>query len=143
MKIKDITIKDITIDEIRQGKNWKVISPENIDWENILLEAIPIEACEKFNVSDLIVYSAVFVTDDERVTPLVIIKEAFSVEYGGDYCEMVKGRWQQSGLEPNPNASPGNEYFANPLEEDESFISDEDDYRKWHRDNFKKYIKLL
>jgi hypothetical protein len=136
-------IKDITLDDIRQGKNWKVISPESIHWDDVLLEEIPIEECQRFHEEDLIVYSVIFVTDDERVTPLVMLKEAYSAEYGGDYCEFVNGHWRQVGLKPNPNAPLGNEYFANPLDEDESFISDDYDYRKWHRDNFKKYADLL
>ena len=135
-------IKDISVSDIKEGRNWKVLSPEDIDWDNILLEETPIEECFDFDDEDLIVYSAIFVSDDEQITPLVMIKQVSDTGYGGDYCEFVDGRWRQVGLVPNPEAF-GTEYYANPLEKDESFVSDDDDYRKWHRDNFRKYISFL
>lgn len=137
-------IKDISVNDIRAGKKWKVISPNDIDWENILLEDTPIQECSNFKEDDLVVYSAIYVADDEnQIIPIVMIKEAFSVEYGGDYCELIDGHWRQVGLEPNPNYPFGNEYIASPLEEDQSFTSDDQDYRKWHQNKFKKYIDLL
>ena len=136
-------IKDISINDIKEGKNWKVLSPENIDWDKISLEELSIRDSSDFNEDYLILYSAVFVSDDEKTTPLVMLKKVGDLDYGGDYCEFVDGRWRQLGLEPNPNAPFGNEYYANPLEKDESFVSDDHDYRKWHRNNFRKYISLL
>jgi hypothetical protein len=135
-------IKDITLDDIRKGRNWRVTSVEHGAFPDVPLEELAIEEAEEFESEDMIVYSTIFVTDSGHVKPLVTIKEVQTPEYGGDSCEFVDGRWRQAGLEPNPNAPPGTEYFANPLKQDPSFDSDDDD-RKWHREGFKKFIALL
>ncbi|MBK9153927.1 MAG: hypothetical protein IPM25_06875 [Chloracidobacterium sp.] len=135
-------IRDITVVDIRQGKNWKVCDDEYFDWENDLLENLPIIDATEFRPEDDIVYSAIYVTDEGEVKPLVLIKAVEDLDYGGDYCEFVNGKWQQVGFVPNPNAAPGNEYVANPLEQDGSFIS-EDDYRDYHREHFKKFAQRL
>ena len=135
-------IKDITLDDIRKGRNWKVTSLEHGSFPDVPLEELSIQEADEFGPEDIVVYSTIFVTDSGKVKPLVTIKEADSLEYGGDACEFVDGRWRQVGLEPNPNAPSGTEYFANPLEQDPSFITDHD-YRKWHREGFKRFISLL
>jgi hypothetical protein len=135
-------IKDITIDDIRQGKNWKAQSSEDFWLQDNPLEILPVVEANRFESEDLIVYSAIFVTDDGGIKPLVMIKRVGNLDYGGDYCEFVNGKWQQVGLVPNPNATFGTEYIANPLEQDDSFISD-DDYRAYHREGFKKFASSL
>lgn len=136
-------IKDITLDDIRGGKNWKVVLPEDgVFPEAIPLEEVAAEEADEFGPGDYIAYSSIFVTGAGEVKPLVMIKLVADLDYGGDYCEFVDGRWRQLGLEPDPHAPSGEEYVANPLEQDPSFVS-EDDYRKAHREGFKKYISLL
>ena len=136
-------IKDITLDDIRQGKNWKVVLPEDGSFpDDIPLEGLTVEEAAEFEPEDYVVYSTIFVTNAGAVKALVMIKTVEDMDYGGDYCEFVDGRWRQLGLEPNPNAPFGEEYIADPLEQDPSFVS-EDDYRKAHREGFKKNISLL
>lgn len=129
-------LKEISIDEIIQGKNWK-IHPSNDS-----IEIWEVEATETFDPKDCIAYSAIFVTDTGSVTPLILIKEVCDLDYGGDYVEYKNGKWQQLGIESNPNSSKGKDYIANPLFIDPSFDAD-DDYRKEHQDNFKKWIVKL
>ena len=134
-------IKDITIEDIRQGKNWKAQSAEDFAWENSPLEDLPIVAATEFEPEDIVIYSALAVYDDGEVKPLVQIKCVEDLDYGGDYCELVNGKWQQVGLVPNPDTTFGTEYVANPLDEDESFSGD--DYREYHRAGFRKLASQL
>jgi hypothetical protein len=134
-------IRDISITDIAQGKNWKVLSTENFDWENNRLEALPIAEATEFEPEDEIVYSGVYVTHNGEVEPLVLIKAVEDLSYGGDYCELVGGSWQQVGLVPDPGALPENEYIANPLDEDESFSGE--DYRAYHREGFRNFVQRL
>ncbi len=135
-------ICDLNILDIRQGKNWKVLSADEFDWENDPLENLSLTEAPDFQPENLVVYSAIFVSDVGEVTPLVIIKEVQGLDYWGDSCEFVGGRWRQAGLVANPNAPLGTGYVADPLEQDDSFISD-DDYRAWHREGFRKYAPGL
>lgn len=136
-------IRDIGLDEVRNGKNWKLVDPKEL-LGNLPLEDVSIEEAEHFGPEDYVVYSALFATDSGEVQPRVIIKEVGSQEYGGDECEFVAGKWQQVGLVPNPNAPFGNEYFANPLAEDPSFFSDEEqDDRAYHREGFQQWANQL
>ena len=114
-------IRDITLDEIRQGKNWKLVNPREMIGD-APLEDVSIEECESFRPEDYVVYSAMYVTNAGEVQPRVMIKEVGNMEYGGDECEFVGGKWRQAGLVPNPNAPLGTEYFANPLAEDTVFL---------------------
>ena len=132
-------IKDITINEIILGKNWKLTLPEDFD---IPMEEWEIQDTDTFNEEDNIVYSAIFVTKSGKVTPLVLLKEVGDLDYGGDYCEYLNGKWSQVGLVANPNMESTDEYIANPLEQDPSFDAD-DDYRAEHRENFKKWSEKL
>jgi hypothetical protein len=135
-------IKDITLDDIRRGKNWRIPLLKSGSLPDVPLEELPVEDTDEFMPDDMIVYTSIFVTDSGTVKPLVVIREVGSLEYNGDQCEYVDGRWRQSGLIPDPDAPMGTEYFANPLEQDPSFISD-DDYRQWHRDGFRQFISRL
>ncbi len=132
-------IKDISLEEIKRGSNWKATYPEDPDapFEDCLVE----ETID-FKPEDTIAYSVISVTEDEQVKPLIQIKEVVYLDYGGDYCEWIDGKWRQLGLVPNPNAPISQEYVANPLDIDPSFDADHD-YRAWHRDNFKKYISKI
>jgi hypothetical protein len=140
--LQGMRIRDITVADIGQGKNWKVKSTEDFDWENDPLEDLSIVDASDFEPEDEIVYSALYVTHNGEVQPLVLIKAVEDSDYGGDYCEFVNGKWRQVGLVPDPSALPGTEFIANPLEYDESFIS-EDDYRAHHREGFQKYKQGL
>ncbi len=135
-------IKDITLDDIRKGKNWRVTLLVNGSFPDAPLEELSIEEGEEFGPEVYVVYSTIYVTDSGEVKPLVMIKQVLDMEYGGDYCEIVDGRWSQVGLKPNPNYPSGTEFFANPLEQDPSFVSD-CDYRKWHREGFQEFISQL
>ena len=132
-------IKDITIKELKMGLNWRIYYPENIDEP---LENCMIEQVDEFNPEDVIAYSAICVTEDGQVTPLIQIKEVGDSDYGGDFCEWIDGKWQQVGLVPNPEALPSIEYIANPLDIDPSFDS-EDDFRAENRDNFNKFVSKI
>lgn len=136
-------IKDITIEDIRLGKNWKAQSPEDFGWQVNPLEDLSIVEATEFEPEDTIIYSVIVVYDNGEVKPLVQIKQVQDLDYGGDFCEMVNGKWRQLGLVPNPIAPIGTEYVANPLEQDESFISDDHDYRAHHRAGFIKFASNL
>lgn len=136
-------IRDITLDEIRQGKNWKLVNPREMLGDSPL-EDVSIEECESFLPEDYVVYSAIYVTNAGEVQPRVMIKEVGDMEYGGDECEFVGGKWRQAGLVPNPNAPLGTEYFANPLAEDPSFFADEEeDDRAYNREQFRQWAPRL
>lgn len=136
-------IRDISLDEIRKGKNWKLVDPRELLGE-LALEDVSIAESEQFGPEDYVVYSAIFATDSGEAQPRVMIKEVGSLEHGGDECELVAGKWQQVGLVPNPNAPFGNEYFANPLAEDPSFdVDEETDERSYHREKFQEWSAKL
>ena len=69
------------------------------------------------------------------------MKEMGTVEYGGDYCEHVGGKWRQVGLEPNPDAPTGQMYIASPHSDDPSFLADED--HAYHAGNFATYVARM
>jgi hypothetical protein len=135
-------IADITMEDIRHGRNWRACC-EDFDFFEQPLEELEIEDCVEFTTDDTIVYSGIWVGGDDSVVALVLIKEAFDAGYGGDYCEYVNGRWKQLGLVANPNAQPGNEYIANPLDLDPSFDAPDHDYREYHRTKFLAYKDSL
>lgn len=143
-----LRIRDLTVDDIRFGKNWKVTDPHELLFigKTLNLEDIHVSETESFSEEDTIAYSAIFVTKDGTVSPLVLIKEVAEIDYGGEYCEVHAGKWRQVGLIPNPNALHGTDYVANPLDQDPSFNTmdnEKDDYRARHRDGFKKWsVKL-
>ena len=126
-------IKDIRPNEIAAGKNWKVID-DDFDYD-LPLEEWDIEEADEFDMEDTIAYSAVYTVGD-AVIPLILIKEVQDMDYGGDYCEYVNGKWSQVGLVPKPDLPVGDEYIANPLAHDPSFDADWD-YRGWHKEQFR------
>lgn len=136
-------IRDLTIEDIRSGRNWKVRNPDEMLAPHNL-EDLHISLVDDFSEDDHVVYSAVFVTKDGSVSPLVLIKEVGDADYGGDYCEVHAGKWRQVGLVPNPAAPQGAEYIANPLDNDPSFVSEPpDEYRNTHRAGFRKWSEKL
>ena len=134
-------IKDVTLSEISSGINWKVLVDDEFDFD-LPLEDWDIEDTAEFERYDTIAYSAVYVVEN-NATPLILIKEVQGIDYGGDYCEYINGKWRQLGLEPDPNAPVGQEYIANPLDQDPSFDAPDWDHRGWHRENFRKFVIKL
>jgi hypothetical protein len=139
-----MNIKDITINDIRKGKNWRIIpSPENI-WIDLPMEEWgPIEELGKYSLEDSVVYSGIVIYKTGEVRPIVLVKSIDDSDYGGDYCERINGTWKQVGLVPNPNALIKYEFIANPLSEDTSFGSLNDDYRREHKNGFRMHVSKL
>lgn len=139
MKIRDITIADI-----RAGKNWRL---SDIDLQECLdlpmEEWGPLVEALRFEPSDCVVYSGLVAYASGRVKPIVCVREVQYLDYGGDYCEFVQGKWRQVGLVPNPNAEVGREYIANPLANDPSFDALDHDYREYHRRGFSNHNSSL
>ena len=143
-----LRIRDLTIDDIRSGQNWKVTDPEEFlqIGETLNLEDIHIAKAEPFSEKDWVAYSALFLTESGSVSPLILIKEVGESQYGGDYCEMHSGKWRQVGLVPNPSAPHGMEYVANPLDQDPAFDTidnQSDDSRAENRAQFRKWSVRL
>lgn len=139
MKIRDITVRDI-----REGKNWRFLVPDDGNYVDLPMEEWgPIQEAKEFVPQDHVLYSGITVYRDGRVKPIVCLKEVQYLDYGGDYCEYVNGGWQQLGLRPNPNVQPSDTYIANPLEIDPSFDAPDHDFRKAHRDGFWRHVAKL
>jgi len=136
-------IKDLTQADIRSGRNWRLVEPDSVFDESRPMEEWRIQPAATFTAEDEIVYSALWVTDTGIVTPMVLVKRVGDLDYGGDYCELVDGRWRQVGLTPNPSAPPGQEYVANPLPQDPSFDASDRDYRAEHRSGFRRWAAHL
>lgn len=132
-------IKNISINEILEGKNWKLLDNEHLEFP---MEETSIKEESNFIPTDRILYSGVLVSRSGVVTPIVLSKEINYIDYGGDYCWYVNGKWIQIGLVPNPDSESMDEYIANPLEIDPSYDSDHD-FRLEHRENFFKWSKKL
>lgn len=140
-QLKNMQISEITFEDIKRGKNWRIANPS--EFNDLELEDLTIESCNNFSLNDYVVYSSIFVSDEGKVIPTVIIKEVGSPEHGGDMCEMIDGKWQRVGLNPNPTASVfGKEYVANPLLDDPSFDTrdEDDDERTYNKEEFRKWI---
>jgi hypothetical protein len=137
MKIRDITLADI-----RAGKNWCLVPPAEERWFDAPMEEWgPLVESDQFAPEDHVVYSGLVAYRSGRVKAIVQIKTVGDLDYGGDFCELVDGKWRQLGLVPNPNAEVGQEFIANPLSTDESFSTDE--YREEHRQGFFKHASKL
>ena len=135
-------IRDITLADIRAGKNWRLTPPENERWFDAPMEQWgPLTEADQFAAEDHIVYSALSAYRPGRVEAIVLIKTVGDIDYGGDYCELVEGGWRQAGLVPNPDAEISEEFIADPLSIDPSFSSD--DYREHHRRGFLTYVGKL
>ncbi len=127
-------IKDIKLTEVKRGTNWRLVETDEEAWRDTPMEEWRIERAEPLRVTDHAVYSGAYVLENGSVEPLLLLKEVSSIEYGGDYCEHVGGRWRQVGLEPNPDAPIGDEYIANPHDDDPSFMGECG--HLWHARNF-------
>ncbi len=141
-------IRDLTLDDIRSGRNWKVADPDELSQigARFRLEDVHILEADSFAQNDTIAYAALFVTEDGSVSPLVLIKMVGDIDYGGEYCEVQDGKWRQVGLVSNPSAPHGVEYVANPLDIDPSFTTldaPKADFRAEHRANFRKWCSSL
>lgn len=135
-------IRDIELAEIRSGKNWRFVAPDTDRWFDLPMEDWgPLLAAGEFGPDDYVVYSGLIVYSSGFVKPIVLFKQVGDLDYGGDYCEFVEGKWRQIGLVPNPDAEVGQEFFANPLPIDGSFSNDE--YREHHRQGFRKHVSKL
>jgi hypothetical protein len=171
-------IKDINVDDVRAGMNWRVLNPDKLLEPDFLMEDLEIEPLGQYIPSDTLVYSGIWVylkdlgeprsdisqpfkrdececlfpPEDPKdleqrmipvVEPLLMVKEV--QESGWDYCEYVEGQWRQVGLKPNPDAPLTNEYFANPVQEDEEFDVCGDDLplREIHKRGFRNWIEFL
>ena len=87
-------ISDISLDDIRQGKNWKLLDPDEF-LGSLPMEEMSIEPLERFGPEDYVVYSAIYVTDAGEVLPHVMIKEVGSLEYGGDVHSLMASGGKQ------------------------------------------------
>jgi len=133
-------IKEVRLEHIAAGTNWKVVQEGEFDFD-LPLEEWDIEQADEFDMEDTVAYSGVYVVGNIAI-PLILVKEVQDMDYGGDYCQYVDGKWSQVGLVPNPDAPDGDEYIANPLPQDPSFDTDWD-HRGWHRENFGKSISKI
>ena len=69
-------IRDITIWNIRAGKNWRLTRPNDDGWLDLRMEEWgPIVEVTEFLPNDQIVYSGITVYPDGRVKPIVCIRE--------------------------------------------------------------------
>jgi len=137
-------INEITVEDIKAGKNWKLLDPNEL--LELELEDLTIAEHVAFSDDDYVVYSTVYVTDSGSVTPMVIIREVGTLEYGGEMCELKDGRWQRLGANPNPDSQVfGNEYIANPLPNDPTFDTGDptDDEPAYNRTQFKRWAEQL
>ncbi len=57
-------IKDILLEEIKAGKNWKVKLPNDL---NTPFEEWEVEPEEEFSLDDRVAYSAVFVSQNDTI----------------------------------------------------------------------------
>jgi hypothetical protein len=134
LKIGQIDVRDVLA-----GKNWRFVpAPDEThdapmeEWDGV--QEIGADRLEE---EDQIIYSGLYVTETS-VRPLLMLKEIGDYEFGGDYCRYDGGRWRQLGLEPDPDAEIGDEYYADPSPLDPSFEDAEE--RRLHRRMFKKNV---
>ena len=57
---RGLQIKDITVAEIKQGKNWRVLNPDAL-LDDVPLECLEIEPLDQYTASDTVVYSGIHV----------------------------------------------------------------------------------
>lgn len=143
-EVVTLRIKDIPLSDVKAGKNWRFYPPHDDDWLELPMEDWgPVIEADDFTENDEILYSGLLAYPSGDVIPVLMLKTVGDAGYWGDSCEFVKGRWQQIGLEPNPNAPLGQEYIANPLASDPSFDAPDHDYRTWHRNGFLEHLHRL
>lgn len=68
---------------------------------------------------ETVAYSALAVSANGEVRPLLVIREVGTYEWWGDTCEYVDGSWRE--LQASPAWSAAEEYVAAPLSNDPSF----------------------
>jgi hypothetical protein len=137
-------IRDITVADILERKNWRLSEADlQLCCERPLEEWGPLAEVRTFAPSDHVVYSGITVYGDGRVKPIVCVREVQYLDYGGDYCELAAGGWRQIGLVPNPDAEVGETYIGNPLPSDPSFDAPDHDHRQYHRDGFARHAHGL
>jgi hypothetical protein len=129
---------DISLDEVRAGRVWKLVDSYEDEFDLPLEDRGPLEAPADFSQGDWIVYSAVMVDGNERVQPLLLVHE-FGGGYGGDYLEWVGGSWRQLGLVSNADFAAVEEFIADPHPRDATFNCETGDYRAQHRDGFLRH----
>ena len=133
-------IDEISISDIAAGRNWKI----SASWDPHEDPGYPpLSPAESFSDDDYVVYSAVFVTDAGKVTPMLLIKRVGDLDYGGEYLELKDGSWRRLGEEPDPHAPHGVDFIATPLQCDPSFDAGDQDHRLYHRDNFRQWAPAL
>jgi hypothetical protein len=130
-------IRDISIAEVRQGLNWRLVKTNGEAWWEKPMEEWNIEPATPLRAKDHAVYSAVYVLENGEVDPVLIVRDVSSRTPGGDYAEFVDGHWRQLGLVPNPNAIPGTEYIATPHPNDRSFTANE---RELQSEMFARFV---
>jgi len=121
-------IQDVTLDDLRQGTNWRAVNPNDYFDGLIPLQELSLGKSAKFSKQDYVIYSVIYVIEPDEVRPLLMMHRVGDMDYGGCYCHYVNGQWQESGLEPDPNYPVGKEYVANPLPNDHSFVSSPSGY---------------
>lgn len=131
-------IADVTLADIRAGLNWKLLDPDD-QYRGEPPEKMEIEVTDTYTPDDYVLYSGLQVTDSGKVYGLLLLKRVGDHGYGGDYYDFNKGRWTQVGLESEPDAEPSNEYIANPLDIDPSFV----ELRTLYRQQFQEWVGRL
>lgn len=111
-------IKDVRIDDVWSGKNWRAISEFEAD-----LVDIEIEECSSWSPEDTVVYSALAVARTGDVRPLLLIREVGTYEWWGDTVEYVGGAWRSLEMR-DASEEAWEEYVANPLDDDPSFMGE-------------------
>lgn len=138
-------INDIEIEDVRQGKKWRVAPPlEGWTVRSIEQQANLVEADDEglFIASDQVVYSGLMAFPSGRVKAVLLFKKVGDAEYGGVYWHRQGNSWREVGVEPDPGYElGGREFIANPLSVDPSFDAPDHDYRAVHRDGFRRYAK--
>lgn len=136
MKIREIDVRDVLA-----GKTWRFVEASDETYEAPMEEWDGVEDAGVLEPEDSVIYSGVFVVG-EHVYPLLLLKELGDVEYGGDYCMFVDGRWRQVGLEPllAEDITEAEEYMADPSSLDPSFDAPDHDYRESHRQGFRTHV---
>jgi hypothetical protein len=108
-------IEDITLDDVRSGKRWRFVPPASEGWSSLPLETWgPLQDTRDFGPEDYVVYSGLLTYRGGEVRALLLIKVVGDLDYGGDYCERVAGKWRQLGLVPNPDSQVEQELIAAP-----------------------------
>ena len=113
-------IKDIKVAAVFAGKNWLLtdgsdLSSNIIDWE--------IAEASVFTKNDTIVYSGIEVFKSGVVRPLILVREVGDLEWWGDSCSYVNGKWQAPSQSDEWIDGLG-EYIAMPLQNDPSFMGE-------------------